>query len=75
MDQILTIEEIEARYAPDWVLIGELQTDESLAVLSGKVLFHDPDRDEVYRKAREFMPGRIAVLSLGTWPENMALVG
>ena len=26
MDELLTIEEIEAYFAPDWVLIGEPQT-------------------------------------------------
>lgn len=74
MDEFLTVEEIEARYAPDWVLIGEIQTESRLNVLSGKVLFHSPDRDEVHRKARELRPGRYAVQYLGTWPENMALV-
>ena len=52
MDEILTIEEIEARYAPDWVLIGEPQTDESLRVQAGKVLFHGPDQDESFAGAR-----------------------
>ena len=28
MDEILTIDEIQSRYAPEWVLIGEPQTDE-----------------------------------------------
>ena len=74
MDEVLTIEEIEARYAPEWVLIAEPQTDEALNVLAGKVRFHGPDRDEAYRKAGELRPGRFAVLYLGTWPENMALV-
>ncbi len=74
MDELLTAEEIEARFAPNWVLIGDLQTDENLALRAGKVLFHGPDRDEVYRKAREMMPGRFAVRYLGSWPEDMALV-
>lgn len=74
MDDVLTAEEIRARYAPEWVLIGEPQTDASLDVKAGKVLFHSPDRDEVYRKAKELRPGRFAVQYLGTWPENMALV-
>jgi hypothetical protein len=74
MDEVLTAEEIAARFAPDWVLIGEPQTDENLSLQAGKVLFHGPDRDEVYRKAKELRPGRFAVQYLGTWPENMALV-
>ena len=74
MDQVLTMEEIEARYAPDWVLIGDLETNESHEVLSGKVLLHGPDRDELYRKAKEFPPGRFAVRFLGTWPEDRVLI-
>jgi hypothetical protein len=74
MDELLTIQQIESRFAPDWVLIGEPQTDEHLALLAGKVLFHSPDRDEVYRKAEELRPGRFAVRYLGEWPEHMALV-
>lgn len=74
MDEVLTIDEIESRFAPDWVLIGEPQTDDTLAVLGGKVLFHSPDRDEVCRKARELRPGRFAIEYLGAWPEDMALV-
>ena len=74
VDEYLTMEEIEARYAPDWVLIGALETDENLSVRGGCVLFHGPDHDEVCRKAGEHMPGRFAVLYLGTWPEDMVLV-
>jgi hypothetical protein len=74
MDEILTIEQIEARYAPDWVLIGEPQTDEGQRLQAGKVLFHSPDRDEVYRKAQEMPPGHYAFRFLGKPPENMALV-
>jgi hypothetical protein len=73
MDEVLTVEEIEARYAPDWVLIGEPQVNENLSLRAGKVLFHSPDRDEVYRKATELRPGRFAVRYLGAWPEHMAL--
>jgi hypothetical protein len=73
MLEMLTIDEIESRYAPEWVLIGEPQTDENLKVWGGKVLFHSPDRDEVFRKAGELRPGRFAVRFLGVWPESMAL--
>jgi hypothetical protein len=74
MDPMLTVEEIEARFAPEWVLIGEPRTDDQQRLLGGKVLFHSPDRDEVYRKARELRLDHIAVRDLGTWPEDMALV-
>ncbi len=74
MDEVLTFEEIEARYAPDWVLIGEPQTDEELNLLGGKVLFHSPDQDEVCLKAMEYPPGRYALEFLGTIPDDLVLV-
>jgi hypothetical protein len=74
MDELLTIEEIEARYAPEWVLIGEPQTDETLKLRAGKVLFHGLDQDEVCRKAMEYPPGRYALRFLGTIPEDLVLV-
>jgi hypothetical protein len=74
MDDLLTIEEIKARYAPDWVLIGDPQTDESQRLRAGRILFHSPDREEVYRKAIELRPGHFAFRYLGEWPVDMAFV-
>jgi hypothetical protein len=74
MGELLTIEEIEARYAPEWVLIGDPQTDERLQLRGGKVLFHGLDQDEVCRKAMEYPPGRYALRFLGTIPEDLVLV-
>lgn len=74
MGDLLSLEEIEARFAPEWVLIGDPQTDAQQRLLGGRVLFHGPDRDELYCKAREWGLERIAVRYLGTWPEDMALV-
>jgi hypothetical protein len=74
MGEVLTIEEIEKRYAPEWVLIGDPVTDESLDLRGGRVLFHSPDRDEVALKSQEYPPGRYAVWFLGTYPEDLVLV-
>ncbi len=74
MDELLTIDEIKARYAPDWVLIVEPQSDEFQHLHAGKVVFHSPDREEVYRKAIELQLGDCAFRYLGEWPEDMAFV-
>ncbi len=74
MDEVLTIEEMARLYAPDWVLIGDPSTDESLAVRGGKVLFHSQDRGEVCRRAMEHPPGRYALWYLGSYPDDVALV-
>lgn len=71
---ILTIDEIEARFPSEWVLIGEPQTDEHQRLLAGEVLFHSPERDEVDRKLLELRPPRFAFRYLGTLPEDVALV-
>lgn len=47
MDEVLTLAEIEARFASEWVLVEDPQTDEALEVRSGKVRWHSNDRDEV----------------------------
>jgi hypothetical protein len=74
MDEMLTIDEIKARYAPDWVLIGEPETDEAQHLKAGKVLFHSPDREEVYQKAIDLRLGHFAFRFLGEMPEDMAFV-
>jgi hypothetical protein len=74
MDEVLTIEEMKARYAPDWVLIGEPVMDENQRLFSGRVLFHDPDRDAVYDKILEYPAGHYAFRFLGEMPEDMVLV-
>jgi len=65
MSDVMTIEEIKARYAPEWVLIVEPEIDEFQHLHGGRVAFHSPDRDAVYRKATELRPERCAFRYLG----------
>ena len=74
MPDILTIEEIEACFPSEWVLIGDPQTDEYQRLLAGTVLFHSLDREEVDRKLLELRPSRFAFRFLGTLPDDLALV-
>ena len=74
MDEVLTIEEIEARFPSEWVLIGEPRTDEQQHLIDGKVLFHAEDRDEVDRKLLELRPSRFALRYFGTMAEDSAIV-
>jgi hypothetical protein len=73
VDETLTWDEIKARYAPDWVIIDELETDDHLEVVRGKVIFHGPDADELLRKMAGRRFDRIAVLYLGEYPEHMVI--
>lgn len=73
-DEVLTAAEIEERFPDEWVLVGDLQTDENLEVTAGKVLWHSKDRDAVDRKAIELHPKRFTVFYTGRLPdENTAI--
>ena len=74
MNEILTIQEIEAKFPSEWVLVENPETNAALQVKRGKVLWHSKDRDEVYRKARELQPKHSAFLYTGEIPEDMAIV-
>lgn len=65
MRERLTTEEIFQRYPEEWVLLADPETDESLRVFGGSVIHHSRDRDEVYAKAVEIRPRRIAFLYTG----------
>ena len=61
MNDVLTLGEIEARFPSEWVLIGDPQTDESQHLLSGTVLFHSTNRDEVDRKLLGVAPAEVRI--------------
>jgi hypothetical protein len=72
--EALTLAQIEARFAAEWVLVEDPQTDAALEVQSGTVRWHSKDRDEIYRKAIELRPRRFAVLYTGKMPKDTAIV-
>lgn len=74
MTEYLPIDEIKARYAPDWVLIGDYQIDDYQHLLGGHVLFHSPDRDAVYQKAIDLKLPRAAFRYMGEVPEDMVFI-
>ena len=80
MDAILTIAQIETQFDAEWILVGNPETNSSLEVQSGKVLWHSKDRDEVYAKALTYSqletlaPKRFAILYTALIPEDTAIV-
>ena len=52
MGETITIAEIQSRFQSEWVLLEDPQTNESLDVKSGKVLYHSKDRDEGLSQGR-----------------------
>jgi hypothetical protein len=74
VNQTMTIQEIEDRFPSEWILVGDPVTNDALEVMSGTVLWHSPDRDEVYRKAIELRPKRSAFLNTKKIPEGSVIV-
>lgn len=74
MNDVLTMEEIEARYTGEWVLLENPETDGGQNVVRGRLLWHSPDRDEIHRKDLEFSPRDAAVLYIGDPPDDIAFV-
>ena len=74
MEETLSIEEIEAKFPSERVLVVDPVTNESLEVMEGKVAWHSKDRDEVYRKDLELRPRSAAYLYTGKLPTDAAVV-
>ena len=74
MSEVMSLMEIHAQFAAEWVLLEDPDTTPMLEVRGGRVLFHSKDRDEVYRKAREVSPSHSAILYTGSLPRDMMVV-
>ncbi len=49
----LSYAEMEKRYDGEWVFVADPVQNDDLEVLSGTVLAHSPDRDEMDRQVRQ----------------------
>jgi hypothetical protein len=66
MSELLTIEEIEARYPREWVLLTDVESDPGPVIRRGRVVWHGLDTDEAWKLAQELpVPRRLAVLFMG----------
>jgi len=65
MNEILTMEEIERKFDGEWVLIEDVETDEKLEVLRGKVTYHGKDKEELHQKAMKSKSDHLATLYIG----------
>jgi hypothetical protein len=73
-EKTMTMAEMESRFADEWILVENPETNDALEVVRGNVLCHSKDRDEVYRRAVELRLKRSAVLYTGKMPEGTAIV-
>jgi hypothetical protein len=74
MEHEMKVEDMRTQFEGEWILVEDPHTNEALEVVSGKVLHHGKDRDEVYREAVARRPKRSAILFTGQMPQNTAIV-
>ncbi len=65
MSEVLTMKEIENRFNGEWVLIEDVETDEKLEILRGKVTYHGKDKNELHRQAMKSKSEHLASLFIG----------
>lgn len=65
MNEILTMEEIEKKFDGEWVLIEDVEANEQLEILRGKVTYHGNDKNELHRRAMKSKSNHLASLFIG----------
>jgi hypothetical protein len=74
MAEVMKIDEIEARFPDEWILVIDPDTGPDLKVRSGVVAAHSKDRDEVDRKSLELRPRRCAIWFNGEPSDDTVIV-
>lgn len=74
MSAVLSYLEIQQRYDGEWVLIAYDALDENLKPISGEVIAHSTDRDEVYTALGKRGSRGVAIECFVKVPEDMAFI-
>ncbi len=65
MSELLTMEEIEAEYDSQWVVLVDIESDPGPVLRRARVVWHGADHDEAWAKAAEVDSRHIGVLYIG----------
>jgi hypothetical protein len=65
MSEISTMEEIEKKYDGEWGLIEDVEANEQLEVIRGKVTYHRKDKNELHQIAMKSKSNHLATLYIG----------
>jgi hypothetical protein len=67
--------EIYKNYKDMWVLIEDVCVDEEgMNISEGTVLYHHPNKEQVYQKALKLRPKKFAVEYTGNLPEDLVFM-
>ena len=70
---VMTMNEMEKQYDGEWVLLEDPYRNDGNRVAGGKLLFHSPNREEVYQAALRLRPKHGAFLFMGPMPDEIFL--
>jgi hypothetical protein len=74
MAEILSFEDIQRRYEGEWVLIAYTKVDRNLKPISGEVIAHSVERDEVYGAVSLGKGRDLAIECFVKTPEDMVFI-
>ena len=74
MKEVFTMKELEARYSGEWVLLVNPVHHELIEPIRGELVFHNKDRDEVYKEAHKPEDAHTAIFYVGKLPEDLVVV-
>ena len=74
MPEILSFEEMQHRYAGEWLLIAYTELDNEMNVIRGKVLAHSLNRDDIYGAISSRDGQSVAIEYIGAIPEDLAVI-
>jgi hypothetical protein len=70
--EILTIEQMRERYQNEWLLVAFTELDDDFNVLTGEVIAHSHDRDDIYEAFDRRDGKSVAVEYTGQIPADLA---
>ena len=70
MSEVLTMDELKARYPDEHLLLVDYETNEFGQVIGGRVLCHSKDAEEMWRQGIALRPKRSAHVFTRTTPDE-----
>lgn len=70
-------EQIKSQFDNEWILVAVQKFDENYELVEGDVLYHHPDKRDVYRKMEQFQSKPETPLTIeytGEIPKDLAVM-
>ena len=74
MSELMTWQEIEEAFDSEWVLIEDPDLTSAQEVIRGRVVFHGPDKEDLYSILEELRPSCSAIRFVGRLPDDFEMI-